>query len=278
MRCVVAVCLLVLVGCDGCEKDEAKPVEEGAEKVEAPSHVGVIEGVVTLAAGAELPSYPLAKGPETPEACPPATEADRQPVTLAEKGRGLAGLLVSVTGFEESVPHEPETHEIRIEDCRLTPSLVAATRGDELVVTNKTDYPFLPVSGKAAFARGLLKDESRTIPLERGGVTSVTCAFASPCGRTDVIVQYHPLHDITGEGGRFRIEGVPVGEGGAKLRVHAWHPLFEEASTELRVAAGETARVELTTAPADLADAGVGAEGDASAGVKATGEPDAGVE
>ena len=58
---------------------------------------------------------------------------------------------------------------------------------------------------------------------------------------------YHPLHAVTDQDGRFRIDDVPRD---VKLLVHAWHPLFREAELSLVLARGEERNVELVLAPA----------------------------
>jgi hypothetical protein len=204
---------------------------------------------VRLAEGAELPTFPPVERqptqPAPPEQCAPPREADRQPVALG-RGRTLARVLVAAAEFDTAPPHVPATHRIRIQDCRLTPMFVAATRGDTLELVNETDYPFMPVAGGAGVAQALMNGETRSIPLDQGGVKNLGCTFAAPCGRADVVTLYHPLHTLSDAAGRFRLE-VPAGE---ELEIHAWHPLFEEASEAVTVPAGETRRVDLVLRPA----------------------------
>ena len=76
---------------------------------------------------------------------------------------------------------------------------------------------------------------------------TLQCGFAAPCGRTEIVTLYHPLHDVSEAGGRFRIEGVPVGE---EVKVSAWHPLFIEAEQRVTLSRGESLQVELTVRPA----------------------------
>jgi hypothetical protein len=65
-----------------------------------------------------------------------------------------------------------------------------------------------------------------------------------------VIVLKHPLHDVTGDDGTFRIEGLPAGE---QLKISAWHPLFQETSVRVQLEPGEEKRVELVITPAQSA-------------------------
>ena len=240
------------VGCGSCGG------ERGAESPEAPAEptpeVAVVEGTVRLAEGVELPAYPpverSAAQPAPPESCPPPREADRQPVGMGE-ARGLSNVLVAAAEFDAAPASAPQTHRMSIRDCRLTPMFIAATRGDSLEITNETDYPYMPVTGNAGMAQALMRGESRTIPLDQGGVKGLGCTFTAPCGRAEVVVLYHPVHTLTGEAGRFRLE-VPAGE---EIEIHAWHPLFEEASETVTVEAGQTRRIDFTLRPSAAAPA-----------------------
>jgi hypothetical protein len=243
------------MGCGTCQRAEesAVPSPEAAEDDEARPEVpvGTIEGVVRVAEGVELPAYDdEAMGlnhsgiQPLPDKCSPPKQGDRVPVTLDDQ-RGAAGVMVNATQFEASPHHDAVTHQVAIVDCRLHPRLVVATRGDRLQMVNETDHPFLPRRAGYPFTQALMKGQSRTVDFDRGGVGHLECIMGAPCGRTDFIVLYHPVHTVTAEGGRFRMDNVPAGQ---KVRVHAWHPLFKESSVEAEVGAGETRRVEIELA------------------------------
>lgn len=243
---------LLLVGChcgDGGEAHRAESDDRAARPSAAVT--GVLEGMVRLVDGAELPSYPdnpmvsPPGRPELPEGCTPPQRADAQPVSMTEE-RGLAGVLVSLHEFETSPSYASVTHELTITDCRLSPRLVVATRGDRLRVTNQTDYPFLPDLGSGVL-QAILHQRTREVELGEGGVRSLECAFAAPCGRSYIVTLYHPLHAITDESGRFRIENVPAGE---EVRVSAWHPLFQESNEQFVLEMGERRTVDFALEPA----------------------------
>lgn len=209
----------------------------------------MVEGVVRLADGAELPTLPRGADPNQPappEHCSPPREEDRRPVSLDE-GRGLVGVLVTGAGFGGWQRREPVEHAVVIRDCRLSPRLVVAMRGDRLRLTNETDYPFLPGFGPGGFLQALLRGESRTLTLDRR-VAALECHFAAPCGRTDVVMLEHDVYAITGAGGRFRIERFPTAT--TDVELHAWHPLFESDSRRIRVEPGARLSVELVLRPA----------------------------
>jgi hypothetical protein len=221
----------------------------------AKTQTGVIEGVVRLADGADLPSYPsqsMERSPLTythnaplPESCSPPKTTDRQPVQLTADG-ALAGVMVAVTGFSKAQQRPPQVHEVSIEDCRLTPSLVVAMKGDTLRVRNTVDYPFMPTYRERGMARSLIPGQTYDVALDKPGVEQLLCGFTAPCGRTDVIVLLHPLYATTNGQGKFHIEGVPPDE---PLTINAWHPLFQESKVQVQVERGERKSVELVLIP-----------------------------
>ena len=272
-----AVLAVSAVGCEcGGTRDG-----EGGEDPAPPSteRTGTIVGIVRLAAGAGIPEYPesptqIPGRPALPEHCTPSQQADRTPVVPAPETGGLTHLSIVVTGEDQARwpgAGEPVTHELRIHDCRLTPSTVVGTRGDVLRVVNENpEDPFFIDLGDGMMQ---YRSEPREITLEQGGVRTIQCGFAAPCGRTELITLYHPIHGTSGADGRFRIENVPADQ---PVRVTAWHPLFEETATTTTVGAGETVEVELTIRPfaarvPPSAPAGEAATGDAPA----AGEPPA---
>lgn len=250
---VVALGAAILGGCHGCGQEPEEPESARPRASTGPSAASsaVIEGTIRLAEGAELPGWPEnpmtppTPRPSLPDACTPADDSDRFPVRRAP-GNALAGVLVTLSDFQSEPPHEPITHEVTITDCRLTPSIVVATRGDHLRITNQTDYPFVPDLGLGVM-QALLHEHSRDLDLVRGGVRTLQCGFAASCGRTEVVTLYHPLHAVTDENGHYRIENVPAND---ELRVSAWHPLFRDQGETVTLAPGATQTVDIALMPA----------------------------
>ena len=254
----LGACLLAAAlfgGCESCDAPESGGASTDESAATRAAETGTIEGIVRLAAGSELPSYPQSptsvpgREPLPPE-CTPSRARDSQPIQVGASG-GLTNLVIVIaddTGNEEDWPSAgpPVVHEMAIRDCRTTPSVVVAVRGDQLRMANETDYPFFPDLGGGVL-QALLRQEPREISLDIGGIRTIQCAFAAPCSRTEVVVLYHRLAMVTDEEGRFRIEGVPSDR---PLRVTAWHPLMLEARQAVTVEAGATASVELEITPA----------------------------
>jgi hypothetical protein len=258
----IATVIAFQAACNSRTKEAAKPSKPTLEtkksasaEAERAAPVGVVEGVVKLKDGAKLPSFPMelmsrqtlkAKPPEQPKVCSPMSPADRQTVQLTPDGK-LVGVLVAGSEFKKTYQRPPLTHDVTIEDCRLKPSFVAAQKGDKLRIHNATDYPFMPQFGATAYMETLIKGQEKEIDLDKGGlVTSLLCGFTASCGRTDVIVLFDAIYAKTDENGRFRIENVPAGQEG---RLSVWHPLFQETSVKVYLAAGETKTIELEVAP-----------------------------
>lgn len=260
LRVLLLIGLLGAAGCGGKKADGGSgPAPSGTgPSAAAPKAAGkpaVIEGVVRLAEGAELPSYPKDTMERTvlshvhdaplPESCSPPKTTDRQPVQLTPDGL-LAGVMVVATGFSHQPQRPPMIHEVAIEDCRLTPSLVVAMKGDTLRVRNTVNYPFMPTYRERGMARTLSPGQTYDVVLDKPGVQPLLCGFTAPCGRTDVIVLLHPLYAKTDANGRFKIEGLPADE---NLMINAWHPLFQDNRQSVHLASGEHKSLEFVLAP-----------------------------
>ena len=262
--------LLLAAGCGQCGGQSSTPESETTEPaVEEPAtqpprevRVGTLRGVVRLAPGAEVPAYTEAQlfgdaspGPR-PEACGPPQRSERQPVRLSED-RGLSNIAIVVIGedpntFGDVLPErEPVEHRVAIRNCRLHPPTVVATRGDELVLVNEMDHPFLPTLGSSNFMRGLRQGEEHKWPLDRGGIVPLRCGFGSVCGRADVAVAFFPVNGVTDELGQFEITNAPTHQ---QLQVTTAHPLFQEAVVTTRVGVGEAVEVEITLHPNQTAE------------------------
>lgn len=253
----LALCVFVasvLCACRGCDPEPAR----GSSTASAPAAKrGVLIGSVRLAPGHDLPAY-SAEDMERkvlqhierstfPEGCTPPKIADRMPVRTTADGK-LIGVMVAASEFAKAPARAPRTHEVTIRDCRLTPSFVVAMKGDTLRVRNDVDFPFMPTLGSTALVETLSRGQTRdTVLTTAGATTPLLCGFTAPCGRTDVVVVFHPLYAVTDENGNFRIEDFPVDE---TINVNAWHPLFAAQEQSVRVGNGEKKSIELVISPA----------------------------
>jgi hypothetical protein len=249
-------------GCDGCG---SKSQDEPPSAATAPSSAadgkggratGVLTGVVRLTEGADLPEYSdeqlerkvlsHTERAALPESCSPPKITDGQPVRLTADGL-LAGVMLAASDFATQPDVPPATRSVVIDDCRLTPALIVAKKGDTLRVTSKVNYPFMPAFGEAAVVKTLIPGQNYDVPLDQPGVSAVTCGFTAPCGRTDVIVLEHPYFTVTDGQGHFRFESFPADQA---VKLNAWHPLFKEAEITVELGRGEERKVELVLEPA----------------------------
>ena len=219
---------------------------------------GTIIGIVRLADGAEVPSWPAQAMPhppgsqvQRPDLCGPPKLTDTQSARLDAANRGLSGVLVAPSDFDRAPTPVPATHQVAIRGCTLDPPFLVATLGDTLHLTNATNYPFLPTGGEGpGITQALMKDQTRDFSLDRVGPRTIGCnAFGLACGRTDVMTMAHPLHAVTARNGSYRIENVPANQ---DLRLHAWNPLFRETVVPVRLAAGETKTIDIVLTPAPI--------------------------
>lgn len=263
LREVAAVVAALCLFGAGCGKS-AEPPSAGDKRAPARSAVkdaAVLEGSVRLAEGFELPSLsPEAMEKKVldqlaqaapPPSCTPTKIVDRQPVRLSDDGH-LTGVLVALSKFARQPTRPPRVYDVAIEDCRLTPQLVVAMKGDRLRVVNRVDYPFMPTIGEDPMVRTLSLGQTYDVPLDQPGVRALTCGFTAPCGRTEVIVMLHPLYAVSDARGSFRFDDFPAGE---PITLSAWHPLFQESQLEVRLEPGEHKRIELTLTPISSAPA-----------------------
>jgi hypothetical protein len=217
--------------------------------------VAVLSGRVSLAMGEALPEYasldlanrPLHEHslPGVPPACAAANDAARRPVQLTSEGL-LGGVVVAASDFNRFRERGPELHRVSIEGCRLRPAVLAAQAGDFLELENRDQFAFEPLIGPTFTPRALGPGKKVRLPLLPGSVDSILCSRAAPCGRTDLLVFFHPVYAVTDAQGRFRIPNFPASE---LVRVSAWHPLFEESQTEVWLEPGERASIELVLRP-----------------------------
>lgn len=260
--------LLSLVGCARCQpprEDEAArsnaretPASPSPSAPANPGRVGTVTGIVRLAEGAELPRYSpgqIGRSERTnavSQHCPPARDTDTLPVRGVGSPTALVGVAVYATSddpeaFRAALPTAtPTERHVAIRECRLEPRIVVGAVGDTLVIENQSEDVFLPHVGSGPFMETLLHGESRRVTLDHLDAVPIACSFALACGRSDLVVMRYPVFDVTGEAGRFEIRNVPADQ---PVKIHAFHPLFREATVEARVARNGRVEVELVLQP-----------------------------
>ena len=259
------VVLGILAWNGACGKDRVEAAARKAQPVVKDVSASVT-GRVVLASGARLPRYAAAslqrrvlrvgiKGPQP--ACAAQAEAASLAVNVTGDG-ALVGVAVVASGFTKPAIRPPQVHEVVIDECRLQPSMLVAMKGDEIVIRNNVDFPFMPMYGTTSMARSLLPGQQFDFKLDQGGHRdAIVCAVTAMCGRTDVLTLHHRLYAVTDERGRFRIEDFPADE---PVRLSVWHPLFASVTQEVQVAIGEDKEIEFVVTPHTLEDVAAAAE------------------
>lgn len=262
MRAFGLVLLSLLAACD-CGKAQRAASRDAGTRAVATSpvgpnaRVGVVFGTITLEEGAELPRWDLReidRGPDSapvPPECGPPRETDTLPVEGVGSPTRLTNILVSATGeqrkFAEALGRtRPIDRRLSIEQCRLQPKFVSATVGDTLVLENHSNVPFLPSVGPTQFLETLLPGQTRRIVLDHAALAWTRCTFSAACGRSDVIVIFHPVHTTSTATGDYVLEHVPADQ---DVQIHAWHPRFHDVEATTRVAVGQRVRVDFTLRP-----------------------------
>ncbi len=250
---VLLIAAACFAGCSGKKKATQPNVAAPAKNVPAAAQeparprvpVGVIVGRVVLAAGEDLPLYrPPTQILDPLPGCPRYVAAEDTPFTTNEQ-RGLEGVGLLVIGFDQSPPHQPQTHRVAIRNCMLFPRTIIATDGDTLLLKNESQNAFFPSLGNTpGISEALLSGGERSIPLkhlaETGGITRLECRVISGCGKTEVVTLRHPVHGTSDIRGEFRITNVPVGK---PIEVGVWHPLLQFARVTVTPVEGQEVRI-----------------------------------
>ncbi len=194
---------------------------------------GVLEGTVYVAGDDPLPIPGLDFSK-----CPAAKAVHGDVFRQGPRGEGgkrpLLDAVVGVTGYRDAyipVPRQPVVVEIK--DCAFSARTVLVTFGQRLDIANRetsTEDHFYAINLTRGVKGALMvappggeavhlypKVPGRDVLSDNMGRTFLTA---------DVFVTRHPLNAVSGAGGKYRIEGVPVGT----MRATAFHPAFPDAN------------------------------------------------
>jgi len=208
---------------------------------------GTIEGIVRVA-GDEAPEVSL----RLPAACRGA-EAMYGRVFREGEDRVVADVLVAVTGYDAFVPAKSDVVNVRIERCSYPARTIAMTYGQRMEVENFDDgMSFVPVLHGSRFAAyrvavpqrnagaSLQSDPVRLYP-QTPGQYLLGDYMKHTWMTADVLVLKFATHAVSGVDGRFRVEGVPIGQ----VSVDAWLPAIDATEKKaVEVKAGEVTTVD----------------------------------
>ena len=215
--------LLIAIGAAG-------PAARGQQ----PSATGVVEGQVTYQSD-----------PKRPWRYARYYIRDRRAGQLAEAVVALRGRSL------RQPPAEAATTVIDQKNFQFVPETVAINTGDSVKFTNSDagTHNVRSNSPLADFNANMPQGGEFTYRFERAGGTrqpvQIGCVYHGAM-RAWVFVFDHPFHALTGADGRFRLEGVPLGEHRLEMR-HAAGELVWRGT--VAVQAGRTTQVEIRVSP-----------------------------
>jgi hypothetical protein len=202
---------------------------------------GTISGVVTIA-GDPAPDMPEVVA-RIPADC--ASAKDTYGKLFREgPGRGLADVVVGVTGYSGYLPEDSGAQIADASGCAWNSRTYVLTFGQSLDVRSRDSRPYVPdLMGAHLKAQLVALPRGDAIHLypEQPGRYQLTDSMRLFM-LADVIVVKFPTHAVTGLDGRFVIPHVPVG----KVKVSALLPAtLVQSEKEVEVHAGELLEVPL---------------------------------
>ena len=236
-----------------CDRDDARAASrDGAAlgrrvpyRVVAVDSAGRVEGTVSLRA---------APPADTTVALPPEARAcggDSLRLPLVDHSGPLLG--DAVVWLDDIRGGKPlplaRRYAITSEQCQLAPRVQAALVGGMLNVRSADPMlhrtRFALAGSRAALATVEHNDAGQVIPVESVLRQPSRVEVASelyPWMRAWIQVFDHPYFAVTPRDGTYSLDAVPPG----RYHLIAWHPRFGTRDTVVTLAAGDTARVEIT--------------------------------
>jgi len=205
---------------------------------------GTISGLVTVS-GDPAPDIPEILA-SIPTDCESAKDVYGK-LFREGAGRGLADVVVGVTGYSGYLPEETPSQFADASGCAWSSRTYVLTYGQSLDVRSRDSRPYVPdLLGAKLKAQLVALPRGDAIPLypEHPGRYQLTDSMRIFM-LAEVLVVKFPTHAVTGLDGRYVIPHVPVG----KVKVSALLPAtMVQDEKEVEVHAGELVEVPLTLA------------------------------
>jgi hypothetical protein len=215
-------------------------------KGEAPysGPTGTIAGTITVS-GDPAPDMPEAIS-KIPADCESAKDTYGK-LFREGPGRGLADVVVGVTGYAGYLPEDTPAEIADASGCAWNARTYVLTFGQSLDVRSRDSRPYVPDLMGARLKAQLVAmprgDAIHLYPEQPGRFQLVDSMRLFMLA--DVLVVKFPTHAVTGLDGRFVIPHVPVG----KVSVSALLPAtMEQAQKDVEVHAGELVDVTMALA------------------------------
>ena len=203
---------------------------------------GTISGVISVS-GDPAPDMPDAVA-SIPTDCAAAKEMYGK-LFREGPGRGLADVVVGVTGYKGYLPEDTPSQLADANGCAWNARTYVLTFGQSLDVRSRDSRPYVPdLMGARLKAQLVAVPRGDAIHLypEQPGRYQLTDSMRLFM-MAEVLVVKFPTHAVTGLDGRYVIPRVPVG----KVKVSALLPTtMAQAEKEVEVHAGELVDVPLT--------------------------------
>ena len=222
----------------GTADDSSAPTESAEPSVSASEETAVVKagtyaGVITFEG--ELPPPRIIQATKDPDICMKG-EGEVQDVHV--KDGKLAGAVVelSVRGAKGDIKPPQDGFVIRQKDCRFTNPTIVAYDGAELTIFNDDPVQHNVNSGQWNQIQGPGPDPIKQ-KINFSGVPflRITCNIHNWM-ETWVYVAQSKFHAISGEDGRFKIDGLPPG----KYRGYVLHPTLGKQRLSVTIEAGQT--------------------------------------
>jgi len=197
---------------------------------------GGIEGEI-LFDGPPPPMLPLKVGADP--ICAKSDGIDEQ--VLVRDGK-LRNVVVRIANGP-SIPAPARALEVNQQECKYQPRIQAAVGGQTLVVRTSDDtlHNVHAHIGSSTLFNQAQPPRSRAIERalpENVGIVRLTCDV-HPWMIAYVVVTNNSWFAVSGEDGRFHIDGVPAGE----LMLETWHERFGKKTRQVRITPNETLKV-----------------------------------
>ena len=154
--------------------------------------------------------------------------------SLEVKNGGVKNAVVWLLDVGEAKTARAEKEKLDQQQCQFVPHVVVAPQGSTIDVVN-SDRALHTVRAQAG--DGKLMNYAMPIPghvvptrLKKDGIFRVSCDV-HPWMRAWIAVLPTTAYALTGEDGRYRIDGVPAG----KHRVRIWHERLGEREADVVV-------------------------------------------
>jgi plastocyanin len=213
--------------------------------VAAQSATGTIEGHVRLN-GPAVPSAFVRMGAD--QFCAEMYRGKRviEETTVLSKDGGLANVFVSLTGTFPPTPVPSEPVLIDQQACVYHPRVIGARVGQTLEIRN-SDMALHNIHSRSKTANEFNVSQPVKGMVQKFKLGHEEVMLQIKCDVHRWMTEYvgvvnHPYFAVSGNGGSFRISGVPAGP----QTLQAWHEAYGVLTESVDVKPGATTTVDLT--------------------------------